>query len=81
MHGSPDFPGTPRWVKVSAVVAGILLLAAIAVAVLGGSEHGPWRHLSANAGAGGALAATIAEFGPAGRSGCQQPGPNGWIRA
>ncbi|ABM10798.1 hypothetical protein FHR86_003688 [Paenarthrobacter ilicis] len=38
------FTGAPRWVKVSAIVAGILLLVAVAVMVLSGGEHGPGRH-------------------------------------
>ncbi|KUM36452.1 hypothetical protein [Arthrobacter sp. EpRS71] len=38
------FTGPPRWVKVSAIVAGILLLVAVAVMVLSGGEHGPGRH-------------------------------------
>lgn len=51
-------PGAPRWVKVSAVIA-VVLLAFVAVALLTG--HGPGRHAgsshdgghSAPAGAGG----------------------------
>lgn len=36
--------GLPRWVKVSAVVAGILLLVVVAVMLLSGGQHGPARH-------------------------------------
>jgi hypothetical protein len=36
--------GPPRWVKVSAIVAGILLLVVVAVMLLSGGQHGPARH-------------------------------------
>jgi hypothetical protein len=36
--------GPPRWVKVSVVVAGILLLVVLVVMLLSGGEHGPARH-------------------------------------
>ena len=35
----------PRWVKVFGIVAGVLLVVAIAVLVFGGDEHGPGRHV------------------------------------
>ncbi|WP_420179884.1 hypothetical protein [Paenarthrobacter sp. TA1.8] len=38
------FTGPPRWVKVSAIVAGVLLLVVVAVMLLSGGEHGPGRH-------------------------------------
>lgn len=38
-------PGVPRWVKVSAAVA-LVLLVALAVMLLAGGEHSPRRHLS-----------------------------------
>jgi hypothetical protein len=39
--------GTPRWVKVFAFVA-IVLIALVAVLLIaGGGEHGPGRHTSA----------------------------------
>ncbi|WP_433786842.1 hypothetical protein ACQPX6_08430 [Actinomycetospora sp. CA-101289] len=37
--------GLPRWVKISLVIAVALVLVAIAVMALSGSEHGPGRHL------------------------------------
>lgn len=40
--GAP--PGTPRWVKVSAIAAVVLVLILI-VMMLAGGEHGPGRHL------------------------------------
>lgn len=44
MTDAPEYPGLPRWVKVSAlVVAGLILLAVVAAFLLGG-EHGPMRH-------------------------------------
>lgn len=37
-------PGVPRWVKLSAIAGGILLLALVAIMLVGGSDHGPGRH-------------------------------------
>jgi hypothetical protein len=36
--------GTPRWVKVTAIVAVAAVLVLVIVAVLGGGDHGPGRH-------------------------------------
>jgi hypothetical protein len=37
----------PRWVKLSAVVVGVVVLAFVILHLLGGSgEHGPARHMS-----------------------------------
>lgn len=36
--------GPPRWVKISAIVAGVLILVVIAVMLLTGGQHGPARH-------------------------------------
>ena len=36
-------PGTPRWVKVTAVVA-IVVVVLVAVMLLVGGDHGPGRH-------------------------------------
>jgi hypothetical protein len=41
-------PGTPRWVKVSALVALIVLILFVVALVVGGGEHGPGRHASRN---------------------------------
>jgi hypothetical protein len=41
--------GTPRWVKVSAIVFGILVLLIVIVFLVGGGPlggHGPGRHIS-----------------------------------
>jgi hypothetical protein len=40
-RGGP--PGVPRWVKVSGIVVAILVLALVAVMLIGG-DHGPGRH-------------------------------------
>ena len=37
-------PGMPRWVKVSLLVAGLLLAALLVLKVAVGGEHGPGRH-------------------------------------
>ena len=48
MANPPAYPGTPRWVKVSAAVAAILLLAVLIVVLASGGRHGPGRHLPGN---------------------------------
>lgn len=43
-------PPVPRWVKVAAIIAGLLLLAFLVLRFTGvGGEHGPSRHSSAGA--------------------------------
>lgn len=45
MADPPPYPGTPRWVKVSGIVVGLLtLLVAIVVVVGVAGPHGPGRH-------------------------------------
>ena len=39
------YPGTPRWVKVGAIVAAIVVLLVGLAMVLAGAEHGPMRHI------------------------------------
>jgi hypothetical protein len=47
MADSPPYPGTPRWVKVSGIIAIALVLFVLFVLVAGaGGPHGPGRHLS-----------------------------------
>jgi hypothetical protein len=47
MTDSPEYPGTPRWVRIAAALALVLILILIALLLLGGPEgHGPARHLS-----------------------------------
>jgi hypothetical protein len=41
----PDRPSTPRWVKVSGIVAIILVLLAVIMMFIGGGKHGPGRHI------------------------------------
>ena len=36
-------PGTPRWVKVSGIIAAVVIVAIVILALAGG-EHGPSRH-------------------------------------
>ncbi|GIH79241.1 hypothetical protein [Planobispora longispora] len=36
---------TPRWVKVSGIIAVLLLLLALTVMLASGGDHGPGRHL------------------------------------
>lgn len=37
-------PGIPRWMKVSAITVGVLVLAAVVVLLVVGGDHGPGRH-------------------------------------
>ena len=37
-------PGVPRWVKLSGVVLGILLVALLVIMITAGGDHGPSRH-------------------------------------
>lgn len=37
-------PGMPRWVKVSAIIVGVLVMLVVAVKIVSGGEHGPGRH-------------------------------------
>jgi len=46
MADLPRYPGTPRWVKVSGIVIGILILLLVGLIVVGGGGHGPGRHAS-----------------------------------
>lgn len=49
---TPSYPGTPRWVKVSAIVVLVLALLLVIVMFAGGGNHGPGRHMPSG-GAGG----------------------------
>ncbi len=45
MADSPPYPGTPRWVKISGIVVGVLTLLVAIVVVMGvAGPHGPGRH-------------------------------------
>lgn len=50
----PPYPGTPPWVKMSAIVAGVLVLLVVILLLAGGGpgRHGPARHTSSGDGAG-----------------------------
>jgi hypothetical protein len=39
-------PATPRWVKVSGLIAAVVVVAIVILALAGG-QHGPGRHLPA----------------------------------
>lgn len=48
MVDPPPYPGLPRWVKISGIVGGLLLLLLV-VAMFAGAgpgRHGPGRHFS-----------------------------------
>lgn len=46
MTDPPPYPGAPRWVKVSGIIAIALVLLVIVVVFTGvGGPHGPGRHL------------------------------------
>jgi len=50
-HADADaVPGMPRWVKVIAVVAALVVLVLI-IGKLSGADHGPGRHAPGGAGA------------------------------
>lgn len=44
------YPGTPRWVKVGAIVAAVVVVLVIVVMIVSGGEHGPMRHIPSAAG-------------------------------
>jgi hypothetical protein len=46
MTDLPSYPGAPRWVKISGIVLGILVLLAAAIVFVGVGGHGPDRHAS-----------------------------------
>jgi hypothetical protein len=43
-HDREALTGLPRWVKVSFIVTGVLILVIVAVMLLTGGQHGPARH-------------------------------------
>ena len=43
------YPGTPRWVKLSGIAVGVLVLLILIIVLTGiGGPHGPGRHLSSS---------------------------------
>jgi hypothetical protein len=61
MADLPPYPGAPRWVKISGIIAGLLVLLVVVLLLAGGGQHGPGRHM-ASEGAGGE--APISEANP-----------------
>jgi hypothetical protein len=54
MADLPPYPGTPRWVKLSGLIALVLVLLVGIVLVTGvGGAHGPGRHMPSGGGPGG----------------------------
>ena len=45
MAEAPKYPGMPRWVKVLAIVALIIVAHLVVVGLVLGGGHGPQRHL------------------------------------
>jgi len=57
MTDPSPYPGTPRWVKLSAIVVGALVLLVLFLLVTGiGGRHGPGRHAPAGNNGNGAQA-------------------------
>jgi hypothetical protein len=45
-----DTYSTPRWVKVSGIIAIVLVLLVVIMMFVSGGNHGPGRHLSSSTG-------------------------------
>ena len=43
--GASQYPGMPRWVKVSAIVVLVVVLVLVVAMVASGGQHGPMRHV------------------------------------
>lgn len=41
-------PSTPRWVKVSGIIAIVLVLLVVIMMFISGGKHGPMRHMSSS---------------------------------
>ena len=47
MADKPEYPGMPRWAKISAMIAATVIALAIVVIAFGiGDPHGPGRHFT-----------------------------------
>jgi hypothetical protein len=47
MVDQPAYPGMPRWVKISGIIVGVMILLAAILIFFGiGGPHGPGRHPS-----------------------------------
>lgn len=61
--GARSYPGAPRWVKVSGIVALVLVLLIVIAMFVGGGNHGPGRHIPSG-GAGGDTSAIVSRGQP-----------------
>ncbi len=62
MPDPPTYPGTPRWVKVSAMIVIVLVLLFGALKLFGvGGGHGPGRHAPSGEAAGQAPPSLVVE--------------------
>lgn len=39
-----DRPRIPRWIKILGIVLAVIALLFVAMRLVGGGDHGPWRH-------------------------------------
>jgi hypothetical protein len=71
MADLPPYPGTPRWVKISGIVVGVLVLLVAIVLFTGvGGPHGPGRHTLSDDAAGQTPPSSVAkEPTPSGMAG------------
>ena len=61
-RADPESTGTPRWVKVSGIIAFAVILIFVIVMLVGGGDHGPGRHALSKGGPGGpTLSSNITE--------------------
>jgi hypothetical protein len=44
------YPGMPRWVKLGAMIAIVVILLVVVVMALTSGEHGPFRHVPSGSG-------------------------------
>lgn len=76
-HEGPDCestPSTPRWVKVSVIITGVLVLLIVGLMVFSGGKHGPGRHLpSGDAGGQTPTSSVAPDHTPPIEHGGQQP--------
>lgn len=56
-------PGRPRWVKVSGVIAIVLVLLMAGLQLFGGGNHGPFRHTPSGDPAGRTSPSSVTEGG------------------
>jgi hypothetical protein len=57
------YPGTPRWVKLGAIVAIVVVLLVVLIMVIAGGEHGPARHVTSGSGTAPQFAAALLASG------------------